>query len=199
MTKSVSPCFTPGIMIATPRGEVPVETLRVGDRVITRDNGLQPITWVGSRTLNWAQLGTETHLRPILISQGSLGSGLPESDMLVSPNHRVLIASDQTAVRFNEPEVLVASRTLIGKRGISTVQTGRVIYIHFMLARHQVVLSNGAWTESFQPTHKALDGLGNAQRNEIYEILPELREALGEHAFPATRPTVSGRMWQENA
>ena len=96
------PCFTPGTLIATPRGETPVEELEAGDRVITRDNGIQEIRWIGAETLDCEGAAPDPHLRPVLIRAGALGNGLPERDMLVSPNHRMLVANDRTALYFEE-------------------------------------------------------------------------------------------------
>lgn len=189
--ENVIPCFTPGTLIATPRGEVAVENLRVGDRIITRDNGMQEIAWIGRRDLDYGDMTTAPHLRPVLIRQGSLGNDLPESDMLVSPNHRLLVANDRTALYFDEHEVLVAAKHLVtSKGGVQTVQSAGVSYIHFMCERHEVVLSNGAWTETFQPGDMTLKGMGNAQRAEIYELFPELKTERGLESYSAARKTL---------
>ena len=185
--EEIVPCFTPGTMIATPRGERLVETLEVGDRVITRDNGIQEIRWVGHKPMGWRELGAAQHLKPILIRAGALGNGLPERDMLVSPNHRVLVANDRTALYFEESEVLVAAKHLVDNKGIAQVETMSTAYIHFMFDRHEVVLSDGAWTESFQPGDYSLKGIGNAQRAEIYELFPELEHAEGLEEYGAAR------------
>lgn len=183
----IVPCFTPGTLIATPRGEMRVEDLQVGDRVITRDNGIQDIVWIGSREMTGEELAHAAHLNPILIRQGALGSGLPERDMMVSPNHRVLVANDKTALYFEDREVLVAAKHLTGLDGIESVEVSGVTYIHFMFAQHEVVLSDGAWSESFQPGDMSLKGIGNAQRNEILELFPELKTAEGINAYSAAR------------
>ncbi|MBE1282365.1 MAG: type I secretion protein [Rhodobacteraceae bacterium] len=183
----VIPCFTPGTLIATPKGERRVEDLKVGDRVITRDNGIQAIRWLGKRTLNSSELLRASHLQPVLIRQGALGNGLPERDMMVSPNHRVLVANDKTALYFEEREVLVAAKHLTGLEGVDRVEISSVTYIHFMFEQHEVVLSDGAWTESFQPGDQTLDGLGNAQRNEIFELFPELKTREGLEAYQSAR------------
>ena len=188
--ENVIPCFTPGTLIATPRGEVPVESLRAGDRIITRDNGMQEIRWVGRRDLSWIDLAAAPHLKPILIRQGSLGNGLPERDMMVSPNHRVLVANDRTALYFDEHEVLVAAKHLAGGKGVHSVDAAGTSYIHFMCDRHEVVLSNGAWTESFQPGDLTLKGLGNAQRLEIFDLFPELKTDVGVENYSAARRTL---------
>ena len=188
--ENVIPCFTPGTLIATPRGEVAVERLRAGDRVITRDNGLQEIRWIGSRALSRADLAAAPHLKPVLVRQGSLGNGLPERDMLVSPNHRLLVANDRTALYFDEHEVLVAAKHLISGPGVQSVDSMGTTYVHFMCDRHEVVLSNGAWTESFQPGDMTLKGMGNAQRSEIFELFPELKTEAGLTGYAAARRTL---------
>ncbi len=189
--EEVIPCFTPGTMIATPKGERLVEELREGDKVITRDNGIQEIRWAGTKKLGWKALTANAHLKPVLIREGSLGNGLPERDILVSPNHRVLVANDRTALYFEEREVLVAAKHLVDNKGVQKVEDAMGIsYIHFMFDHHEVVLSNGAWTESFQPGDYSLKGIGNAQRTEIFELFPELESVEGIEEYSAARRTL---------
>ncbi len=188
--EEIIPCFTPGTMIATPKGERPVESLREGDRIITRDNGIQEIRWIGEKKMTWQDFARAEHLKPILIRAGALGGGLPERDILVSPNHRVLVANDRTALYFEEREVLVAAKHLVDNKGIVRVDAMGTSYIHFMFDHHEVVLSNGAWTESFQPGDYSLKGLGNAQRAEIFELFPELEQREGIAGYTAARRTL---------
>ncbi|MCB2129294.1 MAG: Hint domain-containing protein [Rhodobacteraceae bacterium] len=181
------PCFTPGTMIATLKGEMAVENLKVGDRIVTRDNGIQEIRWIGRRELRHAELAAKTNLRPILLRQGCLGRGLPERDMLVSPNHRLLVANERTLLYFEEHEVFAAAKHLVDNKDVSEVHPLGVTYIHFMFDRHEVVLANGCWTESFQPGDHTLAGLGNSQRTEIFELFPELAQKSGRHGYVTAR------------
>lgn len=181
----MAPCFTPGTRIATPRGAVAVEDLRPGDRVITRDDGLQEIRWIGQRTLTTPDLLLLPHLRPIGIRKGSLGNGLPERDMMVSPNHRMLIASPHAALYFEEHEVLIAAKHLTRRAGIVTMPARPTTYVHILFDRHQIVLADGAWSESFQPGDQSLGAIGAAQRRELLELFPEL--ATDTRAYPAAR------------
>jgi Ca2+-binding RTX toxin-like protein len=188
--EEIVPCFTPGTLIATPRGEKLVEELKVGDRVITRDNGIQEIRWVGHKAITGRELLGSPHLKPVVIKAGSLGNGLPERDMMLSPNHRVLVANAQTQLYFDESEVLAAVKHLVGTPGVQELDVLSTTYIHFMFDRHEVVLSNGAWTESFQPGDMSLKGVGNAQRTEIFELFPELATREGIDGYQAARKTL---------
>ncbi|UWR20910.1 cadherin-like domain-containing protein [Sulfitobacter sp. S190] len=185
--EKIIPCFTPGTLIATPKGERPVEDLEVGDRVITRDNGMQEIRWVGQREMSGEELAAKAHLRPVLIQQGALGNGLPERDMMVSPQHRVLVANDKTALYFEEREVLVAAKHLTDMDGIDVVDTSGTTYVHIMFDQHEVILSDGTWTESFQPGDMSLAGVGDASLQEILELFPELATRSGIDAYASAR------------
>lgn len=185
--KVIIPCFTPGTRIATPRGELCVEDLVEGDRIITRDNGIQEIRWIGKRSLSEAELDLMPHMRPVLIRKGALGNGLPERDMQVSPNHRMLVANEKTAFYFEEREVLVAAKHLVGQPGIEYADATEVTYIHFMFDQHEVVLSDGTWSESFQPGDWTLGGIDHEQRKEIFELFPELTKPEGIAAYQSAR------------
>lgn len=185
--ENVIVCFTPQTLIASPKGELRVQDLKVGDRVITRDNGIQEIRWIGRRNILGTELKRKVHLRPVLIRQGALGNGLPERDLMVSPNHRVLVNNDKTALYFEDREVLVAAKHLTGLPGVETMWLPETTYTHFMFDRHEVVLSDGAWSESFQPSDRTVNGMGNAQRTEIFELFPELQSEVGMTDYKSAR------------
>jgi hypothetical protein len=119
-----------------------------------------------------------------------LGNGLPERDVMVSPNHRMLVAGDQTQLYFEESEVLAAAKHLVNGAGIQVVDVVKTSYIHFMFDQHEVVLSDGTWTESFQPGDYTLKGIGDAQRDEILELFPELANAEGLQDYASARRTL---------
>ncbi|PSL17899.1 Ca2+-binding RTX toxin-like protein [Shimia abyssi] len=183
-------CFTPGTRILTPMGEVPVEQLQPGDKVVTRDNGLQELRWTGSKRLSGKELMARPQLRPILIKQGALGPNQPERDMMVSPSHRMLLVSQQAELLFDEREVLVAAKHLTHLDGVQQIDTVGVDYIHIMCESHEVVLADGAWSESFQPGEYSINGIDNDQREEIYSLFPELRESEGLENYTAARLTL---------
>ena len=186
--EKVIPCFTPGTRIVTDRGDIPVEDLVAGDLVLTRDNGLQPLRWVGQRKLSLADLIVQPKLRPVRIAQGALGQGLPCREMKVSPQHRMLVEGWRAEMLFGEAEVLVAATHLTGLPGVEQVLTGGVTYVHIMFDRHEIVLADGAWSESFQPAQRMLNSMDTAASEEILTLFPEL--AALDVAFPSARLTL---------
>ena len=168
-------CFTPGTLIDTPLGKRPVEALRPGDWVQTRDDGPQELLWVGARRMSGARLYALPHLRPVRIRAGAFGMDRPEGDLLVSPQHRMLVRGAGPRALFNETEVLVQALDLVDGRAVR-VEHGlpEVHYIHLMFARHQVLWANGVESESFHPALTALDTIEPGQRAGLRALCPEV-------------------------
>lgn len=171
------PCFASGTLIATPTGDILIEDLRAGDVVLTKDSGPHPIRWIGSRLLDRAALAANPHLRPVRIRAGALGPGQPRADLVVSPQHRILLRSIIAERMFGATEVLVVARHLVGLDGIDIASDlTEIRYHHMLFDRHEVVVSNGAETESLHTGRQALLSVGPAARAEILAIFPELRQ-----------------------
>lgn len=174
--ESIAPCFTPGSQIATINGQKAVEDLSIDDRVLTRDNGYQKIRWIGAKSLTASQVARDRSLQAVRIRKGALGENLPAQDIILSPHHRVLISSDDFCATYNEREVLVDARYLVGQPGVVTMMPCDITYIHVMFDTHQVILADGSWTESFHPSDASLKGLHLSQRQEIFQMFPELAQ-----------------------
>ncbi len=110
------PCFTPGTYIATPIGDRLVQDLAAGDLVITRDHGMQAIRWVGHKDISGARLYANPQIRPLMIKKGALGPELPCCDMMVSPQHRVVIDDDIAGKMYGSKHVLVPATALVANR-----------------------------------------------------------------------------------
>ncbi len=137
-----APCFAEGTLIATPEGERAVETLRAGDLVVTasgRGAAIKPVRWVGRREVN-----LDTHPRardaaPILLLPGALGAGAPHRPLRLSPDHAVLVDG-----------VLVPVGLLVDNETILRLPArGRVTWYHVELDAHDLLVSDGAVTESY--------------------------------------------------
>lgn len=186
-------CFTKGSMIRTIDGLRPIETLEQGDLVWTQDDGYQPVRWIGSRRFGRGHLSQHEKLRPIRIKAGALGQGVPETDLVVSQQHRVLASSSITKRMTSEDEVLVAAKHLLLVNGIDVDMTDQsVTYYHILFDKHQIVEVNGALTESMFTGPEALKSVSMEAREEIFAIFPELSE-LDHATLPSVRPILSGR------
>ncbi len=166
-------CFGKGCMIATPEGSVAVETLTVGDWVLTVDRGAQQITWAGSTHYDAAALHHDVRMRPVLIRKGAFGPALPARDMRVSRQHRLLVTDWRAQLMFGESEVLVPAAKLVND---TTIIIDRDIteinYYHIMCDRHEILWSDGIKSESFLPGAKSEHA--HETEAEIYRLFPEL-------------------------
>lgn len=162
-------CFALGTLIATQCGEVSVETLKVGDMVMTLDHGLQPIRWIHFHECPLD--GVERSAKPMLIAAGSIRQGVPSRDLIVSPNHRILVGgAGQLAMDFDD-EALVAAKALTSLSGVRHMAGKRhITWVHFACDRHEVVIANGCLTESLLLGPMVMQGLTAKERRDVEAI-----------------------------
>ena len=173
-TPPAIPCFVEGTMIRTAYGEVPVERIREGDRVQTADNGLRPVIWTGRRKV--CGLGS---MAPIRFEAGTVGN---RRKLLVSPQHRMLVAGAASQLNFGEAESLAAAAHLVNGRTIRRVRRPMVTYVHLLFEDHELVLAEGAVSESLFPGGKSLSAFDRAARDEIQRLFPALCPKRGTGA-----------------
>ncbi|MEQ9692670.1 choice-of-anchor L domain-containing protein [Shimia sp. SDUM112013] len=173
-------CFVAGTKIVTNTGEVAVEDLCVGDLVLTRDNGFQPLRWIGSST----RLASGKDA-PIRFEAGALGQ---HDAVEFSPNHRVLINSPTAGLLFGENEVLVKAKDLVNDMTIRRrVDHKPVVYVHMLFDRHEIVRGNGLDSESYHPGRETLDGFDTETRDEILRLMPSMDAMTGFGYGPTAR------------
>lgn len=184
-----APCFVAGTEIATAKGARRVEDLKIGDRIITQDSGMQKIRWIGH-----TECAARDNLAPIRIARGALGNGLPVRDLLVSPQHRMLLRSRIAERMTGESEVLLAAKKLLGVPGISVVEDmDTVSYHHILFDRHEIIFAEGAPTESLLAGAQALTALDPDLAQEILTLFPE----LSDHSPTPARAIPLGRVQRQ--
>jgi hypothetical protein len=140
-------CFGPETMIDTPGGLCAVETLRVGDFVMTRDHGPQPILWIRRRV--YALDGAQDGATPVQINAGALGANLPARDLVVSPQHRILLGGGEAFLPLFDCEVFAAAKSLTDLPGVRYLKgKSQITWTHFACAQHEVITANGCLSES---------------------------------------------------
>lgn len=179
VTVNSVPCFAAGTLIATPSGQVPVENLRVGDLVLTQDDGAQPLRWSGRR-----EVAATGDFAPVRISAGAFGA---HGELWLSPQHRVLVRDPLAELLFGDIEVLVAAKDLVNGRTVTRMEGGTVDYVHILFDRHQVVWSEGLASESFLPGPQVMQGFDAPVLAEICALFPELDPKTGQGYGAAAR------------
>ena len=177
--------YAAGTLIDTPDGPRPDETLAAGDVVTTLANGSRPLRWVGRRWFSALELLASPGLRPVEFAPGVIGNGRA---LLVSPQQRMLIDDWRAAVYFGEDRVLVAAQALVDDHTARVVlPPDGVHYVFLLCDRHEVLLAEGALSESFHPGEAGLEGLGPATHAEIAALVPEADLLRRRAAFPIVR------------
>lgn len=169
-------CFAQGTLIRSEYGDLPIESLSVGDRIVTIDHEYKPIRWIGSRHIDAFSLQKYPKIRPILIEKDALSTGSPAQDLIVSPQHRILIRSKIAYRIFGSDEVLIPANKLLEIDGISELDdfSNGITYYHILFDCHEIIFSNGALSESLFTGPEALAALTEDARQEIQAIFPEI-------------------------
>jgi len=176
-TGNATICFLRGTLIDTPRGRIPVQDLVAGDRVTTLDHGDEPIRWIGSSRVSG--LGA---LAPIRIGAGALGN---DRDLLVSPNHRMLLTGPRAELLFGEGEVLMAAKFLTADARVRSEPCAVAEYYHILFDRHEIIFAEGAPAESLHMGGEAIGALEAEARAEIAAIFPDLQQRTAGLSRPS--------------
>ncbi|SFK39818.1 Hint domain-containing protein [Methylorubrum salsuginis] len=167
LQSSSAPCFASGTTIRTVRGDVTVEALQIGDRVVTASGEERPIRWIGHTKVACRHAVDRARLLPVRIAAHAFGEGRPARDLLVSPGHAICV--DLLG------EVLIPAIRLVNGTTVAQVEVAEVTYWHVELESHDILLAEGLPAESY------LD-MGNRAFFEVASI------GLGPDA-PAGRTT----------
>ncbi len=157
--------------IMTIKGEVPVENLRIGDLIVTRDRGMQPLLWIGTAA-------PSASTKFVVFSKDSINNS---RDMTVSPNQLVVLKGSQALLRYGQREVLIAARTFVNGDDIHyTSNSGRPFY-QLLLPAHAVIYAEAAAMESYLPSAQNLALLAPRQKQSVFKALPSLQNDPGSY------------------
>ena len=153
--------FAATTKVLTQRGEVAVGDLSDADQVFTLDNGLRPLAHKIEVTIE-----NPDQTAPICIAKGALKN---RRELLVSPNHNVLIRDWQAELLFGDNEVLIPAKNLINDGSIAQMSVDVVEYVGLVFMEHQIVLAEGIPCETLD-----IAAVGQA-KGPMATALPHLR------------------------
>ena len=131
-------------MIRTADGEVAIEQLKIGDRVLTASAAARPIKWIGRRSYAGRFVMGRNDLAPVCIKAGALDTNMPKRDLWVSPNHAMYFEDTDVSGVLIEAKDLVNGVSIVQADSIQTIE-----YFHIELETHDIIIAEGAQSESF--------------------------------------------------
>lgn len=138
-------CFVGGTRILTPDGEIAIERIQPGDHVLSCESGnnvAAPVRWIGKTPLDIGRHARPERVAPIRIRTSAFSRGVPNRDLLVSPDHAVLFG-----------DVLIPAGLLVNDVSILRERArGVVVYYHVECDRHTLLTANGLIAESYLDT-----------------------------------------------
>jgi hypothetical protein len=159
-------CFTLDTMIECENGPKAVQDIIEGDLIVTRDNGLQAVRWVGRR-----KVAGKKDMAPVRIKAGALEN---VADLLVSPMHRMVLSGTRAEVLFGVSDVLAHASHLCDGDQIFREPVSEVTYFYLLFDKHEIIKAHGCWSESFAPSEAAMGAVSEATRAEILKLFPQL-------------------------
>lgn len=183
-------CLAAGTYVTTPDGEVKVEQLKIGALVMTVDRGPRKLLWVCKRRIDFLDPANQRADvdRPIQFRRNSLRKGHPKRDLVMSPQHRVLLELPPHQ-KEQRNEVLVPSKGFLGQPGVRKMHGKRQVdYFGLLFDQHELIYAEGTPVESFRPGPVAMNGLSARDRSAVESIYPGVL-CLQELALgPPVRP-----------
>ncbi len=193
------PCFCQGTTLMTATGEQPVDWIRSGDRVLTKDHGFQPVLWADRTLISANKLQSTVSLRPIKIAAHSIDKETPAQDLLLSPEHRILLKSPLIELLFGCDEVFTAIKTVTNDGDVAqTLPDHAISYYHILFAQHEIVLAEGLWVESFFPGKMALAALPAKKQAQIRGLLGAQTDTMQTARF-CLKPREAALLMPQNA
>ena len=178
-------CFTPGTMIDTPLGPRDVVQIKNGDMVLTADDGPQPVMISCQTDLSADTLAHTPDQRPIVIKAGALGPNVPVQDLVVSPQHKLLISGWRAQMFFGHSQILAPAKGLVNDTTVlSQTAAAGVSYIHIGFDKHQIITANGAKTESLHAGEVSKQHMDLQAREELFTLFPTLRTQPNDWGAP---------------
>lgn len=185
-------CFAKGTEIATPRGQRPVEDLRAGDSVLTEDGRSVTIAWIGASCYERQQASREDRLRPVRLRAHAFGPGLPDRELVLSPQHRIVVDGPACELLFGTERAFVVARNLPEPFASMPDPESDVTYFHILLEQHEILVANGLPAESLQPARRMIESLSSDARAGLMAVI----DVLGAEAMltrPDALPTLNHR------
>ena len=169
-------CFHGSTRIKILDGQKTACEIAIGD-IVETERGPKSVRWIGRRMVSSSETAANEKLFPVKITAGALGNGLPEADLWVSRQHRMLVKSPVCRRMFGEPEILVSAIRLTALPGIFVDRSmAEPDYVHILFDDHEIIFAEGAPSESLFLGAEAKRVISPEAMEEILSLFPKLKD-----------------------
>lgn len=173
-------CIAEGAIVITRSGVKAVQDVQVGDMLLTRDNGFQPVLWR-------KEISDQAAAPMVVeIEVDAVDLGIPASTLYVSGRQGLLLTCPEILQQFGSSEILVRAGDLLHLDGICQVEQA-LSGVALMTPRHELISVNGMWVESFAPDSEARKHLTEEERDNINRLVPGLSDLPFDRSYPSAR------------
>ena len=175
-----------GANLRTPCGARRIEFLRPGDLVVTRDNALQPVRMIWTRTVTAAEIAADPSLAPIVVRPRAIGPMMPKQTLSVGAAHRLLIPGWRLLDEEDTESCLVPARDIAGLNDSAFIDRSpeEVVYYNVVFDEHQVFCANGLPVESFRPNTDSLKQVSKSVKDDLTKTFPDFAPKFADYPAP---------------
>lgn len=170
----------------TPCGARRIEFVRKGDLIVTRDNGLQPVRMIWTRTVTAAEMAADPSLSPVVLKPRTIGPMMPQKELAMGRAHRLLIPGWRLEDEEDSTNCLVPARDVAGisENALVERKDGDVTYFNLVFDAPQVFAVNGMPVESFSPDDETVAETPSVVLEELKRTLPALESGFADYPAP---------------
>ncbi|GHA40722.1 hypothetical protein GCM10008927_01190 [Amylibacter ulvae] len=193
-------CLCSKTLLKTDRGLKPIGEICVGDMVATLDNGHQAVRWVGKQCVDFMNNPEMQNHTPILIQKNAFGENRPFQELILSPQHAVMLDGWEPLVFTGQDEVFASAKSLVNETSVCNLpDCTEIEYCHILFDQHHVIWAQGLTVESLFLGDLAKDHILHQKRAELLSVFPDLdalRKNFKQRARSKVKPYEVAAMYE---
>lgn len=187
-------------LLRTPCGPRRADAIRIGDLIVTRDHGLQPVRLIWQRTISATDFVAVPKNAPVTLHPRAIGPMMPQRSVTLGPASQVLVPGYQVACDEALKGGLIEARRIAGTSdlGFFDRDAQDVPLFNFVFDKHEVIVASGLAVTSFLPSGRMIEQLEDTIGHDLLRRFPVLKKKTARAFPPVDYPLVKARDYIPN-